>query len=205
MKNFIGHHRPSAALVVGIIALVMAMSGSALAGSLITSKQIKDGTIQKRDLSKRAVASLRVGAPGTQGPTGPAGPKGDKGEQGIQGEPGPFPATLPAGKTVVGVYDISMQATAGSQFLTGSLSYVYSAPNQTVRYVKQGTTDPDCKGTVDDPSAPRGFTCIYEDFSETFTNFRGINFQNKAGVGLFGQTSGAGHAEMAGSWAAMGA
>ena len=74
-------------MVVAVAALVAALSGSAVAASLITSKQIKDGTIQPRDLSKNARAAFK----GTSGPAGPQGPKGDtgdKGEPGAQGQRG---------------------------------------------------------------------------------------------------------------------
>jgi hypothetical protein len=74
------------------------MSGSAVAASLITGKQIKDGTIQVRDISKTARAQLAPKAvaalPGPQGPAGPAGqagtqgPKGDTGAQGDKGVAG---------------------------------------------------------------------------------------------------------------------
>lgn len=86
---------PSASLAVAILALVVAMSGSAVAASLITGKQIKDGTIQIKDISKRAQTKLATkasaGAPGPQGPTGPqgdAGAQGSKGDTGAQGEKG---------------------------------------------------------------------------------------------------------------------
>lgn len=80
---------PSASLVVALLALVVAMSGSAVAASLITSKQIKDGTIQTKDISKTARAQLAAKATaGTPGPQGPVGPKGDTGAQGDRGEAG---------------------------------------------------------------------------------------------------------------------
>jgi hypothetical protein len=76
--------RPSAGVVVGIIAIVIAMSGSAVAASLITSKQIKDGTIQLVDISKQARSVLK----GATGPAGLQGPKGDTGPQGPKGDTG---------------------------------------------------------------------------------------------------------------------
>ena len=90
-------------MLIAIVALVAACSGSAVAASLITSKQIKDGTIEVKDLSKSARKSLsapkgasgvagpagQAGAKGDTGPQGPAGADGAKGEQGIQGETGP--------------------------------------------------------------------------------------------------------------------
>ena len=105
--------RPSVSLGVAIIALVVAMSGSALAGGLITSSQIKDGTIQVRDLSPQAIqlpprpagpqgtgrpgrpttattaTTASPGPPGPQGPAGPAGPMGPAGAMGPAGPPVP--------------------------------------------------------------------------------------------------------------------
>lgn len=46
--------RPSGAIALAIVALLIASAGSAAAATLITSKQIKDGTIQLRDLSPTA-------------------------------------------------------------------------------------------------------------------------------------------------------
>jgi hypothetical protein len=91
--------KPSGSMVVAIIALVLAMGGSAVAASLITSKQIKDGTIQTKDISKKARNALKgqrgpAGLTGATGPAGPAGPagaagaKGDKGDKGDTGAPG---------------------------------------------------------------------------------------------------------------------
>jgi hypothetical protein len=91
--------KPSASMVVALIALVMAMGGSAVAASLITSKQIKNGTIQLADISKKAQKSLKgkAGANGATGATGPAGPQGAagaagaagaKGDKGDKGDPG---------------------------------------------------------------------------------------------------------------------
>jgi Collagen triple helix repeat (20 copies) len=80
---------PSASLAVAILALVVAMSGSAVAASLITGKQIKDGTIQVKDISKRARAQLAAkSAAGAPGPAGAQGPKGDTGAQGAAGDAG---------------------------------------------------------------------------------------------------------------------
>src|SRR4051794_14859154 len=84
--------------VLSVIAVVFAMSGTAVAGSLITSKNIKDGTITTRDVAKGAITANRLsadvraqmgrtvngsvrgvnGADGAKGDTGASGPTGDK-------------------------------------------------------------------------------------------------------------------------------
>lgn len=51
--------RPSAALVVALIALFVALGGPAEAARLITGKQVKDHSLQTKDLSRKAVKSLR--------------------------------------------------------------------------------------------------------------------------------------------------
>ena len=107
-------YRPSAkaTLVAAGLATVLVVGGSAgaVAGKLITSKNIKDGTIQTRDLRDDSVdaSKLAPGAvswgksldaatkaqiedllgEGVPGPQGAAGPKGDTGPQGPEGAPG---------------------------------------------------------------------------------------------------------------------
>src|SRR3954447_8388667 len=89
-------YRPSGAMLVALLALVMATTGSAVAASLITSKQIKDGTIQTKDISKKAQKALKgkagatgaAGAAGAAGHTGPTGAQGHKGDKGDAGAPG---------------------------------------------------------------------------------------------------------------------
>ena len=87
--------RPSAGLVVAIIALIVAMSGSAVAASLITSAQIKDGTIKLRDISTKARNTLKgqTGPVGVRGVTGLQGAPGANGATGLQGAPGANGAT----------------------------------------------------------------------------------------------------------------
>lgn len=84
---------PSPAMVVAVIALVVASAGSAVAATLITSKQIKNGTIQTVDISKKARTALK----GQRGAVGPTGPQGLQGQQGLPGEQGPKGDTGAAG------------------------------------------------------------------------------------------------------------
>jgi hypothetical protein len=116
--------RLSPGMILGVIAVVLACTGSATAGSLITSGKIKDGTIRARDIKKGSLTSdrfaasvrsqlRRTGTPGAQGAkgdkgdagaTGASGPsvlgsppqKGDKGDTGPAGKDGANPATLVA-------------------------------------------------------------------------------------------------------------
>jgi hypothetical protein len=102
------------AMIVAMIALTVALSGTAVAGTakLITGSQILNGTIKLADIHSSAKTALRgqhgetgvqgpAGAPGPVGPqgatgakgdagaVGPAGAKGEKGAQGPKGDVGP--------------------------------------------------------------------------------------------------------------------
>lgn len=70
--------KPSPSMVVSLIALFVALSGSAVAATLVTSRQIKNGTIQLKDISASARKALR----------GKTGPKGDTGATGLTGATG---------------------------------------------------------------------------------------------------------------------
>jgi hypothetical protein len=88
--KFLPRSLPSVALLV--VALVLAASGGAVAAkkitgadvknSSLTTKDIKDQTLQPADFSDAAKSSLA-------GPAGPAGPKGTNGTPGTPGAPGP--------------------------------------------------------------------------------------------------------------------
>src|SRR4051794_8294981 len=89
----------SPGMILGVIAVVFACSGSAFAGSLITSGKIKDGTIQGRDIKKGTITSDRLaGSVRKQllkaGKPGPAGAKGDTGATGATGATGSRGATV---------------------------------------------------------------------------------------------------------------
>jgi hypothetical protein len=75
------------ALIAGIVAAVVAATSSTAATLVITSKNIKNGTIQAVDLSAAAKRALK-GARGRQGAQGLQGLQGLPGPQGIQGPPG---------------------------------------------------------------------------------------------------------------------
>ena len=93
------------AMIVAMIALAVALSGTAVAGTtkLITGSQIANGTIKLADIHSSAKTALKgqTGATGAQGPEGVKGPvgpqgaagskgdKGDKGDKGVTGPQGP--------------------------------------------------------------------------------------------------------------------
>lgn len=87
-------------VVLAVVVLLVAMTGSATAARLITGKQIKDGTITGKDLRNGSVTGSDVrdgsltagefdgsltGEPGPAGPQGPQGPAGEPGADGVSG------------------------------------------------------------------------------------------------------------------------
>jgi hypothetical protein len=73
----------SSRLTVAVVALAIGIAATAGAAKMLTGKDIKNGTITKKDLAPSVRALL-----GVPGPQGPAGPKGDTGATGAQGTAG---------------------------------------------------------------------------------------------------------------------
>jgi hypothetical protein len=101
----------TAGLVVAVIALIAAVTGTAIAAGGLTKSQEK----QVKKIAKKYAG--KQGPAGAQGPAGPQGPKGDTGSQGAtgdqgpQGIPGPPGADgtfstepLPEGETLTGIW-----------------------------------------------------------------------------------------------------
>jgi hypothetical protein len=104
-------YRPSrsAMIAIGAVTMTLLVAGTsgAVAGKLITSKQIKDGTIKTVDLKDDSVTNAKI-APGavdwekslseaakeqiesfvSEGVPGPAGPEGPRGPRGLEGPTG---------------------------------------------------------------------------------------------------------------------
>jgi hypothetical protein len=79
------------ATVIAAVAFFVALGGgAAVAGRLISGKQLLNHSVPEWKLTPRAIASLQ----GRRGPAGAAGPKGDTG---LQGPAGPVGQTGPAG------------------------------------------------------------------------------------------------------------
>ena len=86
MKSFSSH-------MIAVVALFLALGGSAYAVASNTGASVKDGSLTGRDIRDRSLTKkdFRTGTlpAGERGETGPAGPQGATGVPGAQGEPGP--------------------------------------------------------------------------------------------------------------------
>jgi hypothetical protein len=93
--------RPSPATIISLIALFVALGGTSYAAIALVPKnsvgsaQVINGSLLKKDLSKKTVAALK----GNRGLRGPAGPQGAAGSAGAAGDAGPAGATGAAGAT----------------------------------------------------------------------------------------------------------
>jgi hypothetical protein len=85
--------RQSPAMAVAMLALFVAMGGTAIAAgsALITGKQIKNSSITGADVKNKSLTpkDFRGSVRGPRGLQGPKGDKGDKGDTGAPGAPNP--------------------------------------------------------------------------------------------------------------------
>lgn len=93
----------TAGVVLGVIAMVLALGGSAFAAkNALTGKQKKEVKKFSKQFSKKfAKKFAKAGPAGPQGPAGPAGPKGDNGSNGSNGTDGKEGKQGPAGPGVL--------------------------------------------------------------------------------------------------------
>lgn len=164
--------RVSPAMAVAVIAVVLAMTGSAVAAKqLISGRDIRKGTITADRLSRSARRALQgrvgpegpagpkgdAGAVGAVGPAGPVGPQGERGPQGAQGEQGPQgeqgvagPRGAPGDKGDTGA--TGPQGPAGEQGPAGPAG-------------EQGPAGPAGEQGPTGPQGPAGFAALYRDGS----------------------------------------
>lgn len=98
-------------VLVGATCLAIGIAGTAGAAKLLTGKDIKDGSIGLKDLSRRARSALK-GAAGARGPQGP------KGDSGSPGGPGSSGSTAPS--LVLGAIGVTAGSTLYAPPLGGN-------------------------------------------------------------------------------------
>ena len=94
------------AVLLAVLGISLVLGGTAGAVSLVTGKQIKDGTVRSRDIGNGSLTGADVAdksltaadfSGSVQGPAGPAGPAGAAGPTGPTGPAGPTGPQGPAG------------------------------------------------------------------------------------------------------------
>jgi hypothetical protein len=139
--------RPTYAAVAATLALVLAMSGGAVASSFIitSTKQIKPSVLKKLKGNRGKTGPVGpAGATGARGVAGATGPKGATGSTGPAGAPNPN-ATTVDGQTVSKIFAIQPTSTPPTQ--------VFSADGLTLSAQCDGSTFFGLTGQSTDGSA----------------------------------------------------
>jgi hypothetical protein len=210
-------------MVVAILALVVALSGSAVAAVIVSSpRQLAKNVVTGKKIKKNAVTSKKVkdgSLLGKDFKTGqlPAGAKGDKGDAGTS----VFNSSIPSGQTVKGVWGGTYATpTINTYFFAPRIGFPVPAPagltdaqvSFPVGTTDAGPSDQDatCTGSADVPTAPAGKVCVYVDsLSANVTTLIASQLdgenteQSKLGFGVQMAATGAadGTATARGTWA----
>jgi hypothetical protein len=138
--------KPTRLVAVSVVTALAVSGSAAVASSVITSANIKNGTIQVKDLSKKARTSLK-GKRGSPGPAGSAGP------QGAAGPPGPVVLKYVVGPSVasssVGQKYAATDCPAGFHVVGGGVVNSAGTP-QTMDVNSSAPTDNNSDGVPDD-------------------------------------------------------
>jgi hypothetical protein len=103
------------AIIAGVVAMLVS-SASATAAFVVTSKNIKNGTIQTVDLSSKAKRALK----GKAGKVGPAGARGPAGPPGFVGATRIVSATFPVPPNTAGSPQ-TVSCPAGTGVISGGV------------------------------------------------------------------------------------
>ena len=172
----IKNHRPSAALVVSVIARFLALSGTSysavtkmLPKNSVGSAQVINGSLRKVDLANTTINALKGnrGLRGTAGPAGPAGTQGATGApgaQGLQGDPGsPGPpgadafvlwAVVAADGAIQRSFGVTGVTKGGTGFYDVSFDVDFEPSQEYALVVGLGSVAADANGQIATRSAP---------------------------------------------------
>lgn len=212
--------RPSPALVVACLALLVALGGTSVAAvsqlarnsvgtpqlrnNAVTTPKIRNNAITTAKVRNRSLRAIDFAA--GQIPQGPPGAQGAQGPAGPAGPAGPFPDALPAGETIRGAFNMGGTAAAASDLANTSVSFAYAlAAAPAIHFIRQGTAAPaQCPGNATFPQAANGNLCIYE--AQRLNTAGGqVNEVNRSGATIFIESSAAGRFFSFGTWVVTGA
>lgn len=187
------------AITAAVMAIAVLSAGSgAVAGSLITGKQIKNGSVTSADIKNKSIkrADLAPRARSTRGTTGLAGPRGFAGPQGTTGERGQPGTPGAQGTRGFSAWDQipSGQSVTGSKYLYQSRAGVLvsdvwqenlpgiapaALTSNAVNFAPmEGSpiddADSSCTGSFERPTAPSGKVCLYLDSATNLRRIEGM-------------------------------
>ncbi len=188
----------SAGLMIAILALVIALAGTAFAAAKLSS-------IQKKEVVK--IAKKYAGKPGKEGAQGPAGPQGGQGPKGADGAPGQNgkngepgqdgedgeagvcsttnpTCKMPSKATVTGVWGVRATGVS-TAYAQVSFPLAMTSGEFVPEYIEPGdTSNPNCPGTNEEPQAAAGHLCVY--IQGSLENIAFADFINPDGLGRNG-------------------
>jgi hypothetical protein len=203
--------RPSPGLVVGLIALFVALGGTGYAAvvlpahsvgtkqlkrNAVTSSKVKNFSLLRRDFKRGQLP---------RGPQGPAGPRGATGPQGATGPAGPSAlGTVPSGQTIRGAvggdfhafdstasdfgvdvtFPIPAPAGVSDDDVFVNVASWQDAGGQTTPTT--GDTNAGCTGNPSTPTAPPGKVCIYVSGADHAFNLAGYSVLFGTGASNYG-------------------
>jgi hypothetical protein len=154
--------RLSPAMVVSMLALFVALTGTTVAAStkLITGRQIQNNSITGLDVKNKSLTPKDFKG-SVRGPRGLRGLPGAKGDTGAAG---PFPdGDMPAGKTLRGNWIAAGHSGGGSEAAFDSIVFGFRLASAPTAYIlapgAPATTQ--CPGTLAAPEASPGSLCFY--------------------------------------------
>lgn len=180
--------KPSPAMVVACVALIVALSGGAYAAATINGASIKPGTVTPTKIKKRSLTGSQIRANGIGGPSIKEStlgevPKAKTAQTATNATNSTnatqlagvaassyqqYGAVLPARATVSGVFSCDVEfATSCRTAVSLPAPAPSSLVDATVNFAASvgsfvaGDADATCTGTANNPTAPPGKACLY--------------------------------------------
>jgi hypothetical protein len=159
-----------------------------------------------------AAGSHAVSLPTAAGARGKPGARGVPGPRGVAG---PFPAVVPSGKTLTGVWTLYAASLSTGGVMQSAVSFDFPfAAGLPIGVVAFGNnSDPtDCTGTPMAPTAAKGHLCLYLFQASNFGSLSGFSpatetagITSAFGFAVSGSAVATGASSASGSWAATAA
>jgi hypothetical protein len=205
----------AAGLAIAIMALIVALAGTAFAAKQVFTKA------QEKKIVK--IAKKYAGKNGKNGAAGPAGPQGPKGDAGAKGATGPAGepgsdgsdgqngepgacsvakpvCTAPPGATLQGRWGgggIGINAT----FITISFPLALEKAPKAILVKTAGENEDKCPGETAEPTAEPGYVCVYVEEASGEVNVKETEGVFTTGLKFAILDLAGGNAFAAGSWA----